>query len=89
MNTNIIPEKTNQALQIFGVKANNFNCVEHRAYRGDNIMKKVTGDTIQFESRYELREIIESLNKQIEKSKEELPHSQDLVELLDAMYMNW
>ncbi len=58
-------------------------------FRGDNIMKKVTGDTIQFESRYELREIIESLNKQIEKSKEELPHSQDLVELLDAMYMNW
>lgn len=52
-------------------------------------MIKLSGDTIQFESRHELAELIEALNNQIENSKEELPYCQELVNNLESMAWNW
>lgn len=52
-------------------------------------MFKINGDTIQFESRHELAEIIDALSNQIEKSKEPLPYCQELLFHLKSMSYNW
>ena len=52
-------------------------------------MKQINGDTIQFESRHELAEIIDVLSAEIEKSKEELPYAQKLCNHLENMLYNW
>lgn len=52
-------------------------------------MERVDGDTIQFESRQELGEIIRMIEEYKDKHKE-VPYSiQRLYDILDAMEMAW
>ena len=52
-------------------------------------MIKINGDTIKFESKHELAELIDALSDQIEKSKEALPYCEELKDNLVAMADNW
>lgn len=65
----------------------NYAKITHR--KGVIFMFKINGDTIKFESRHELAELIDALSNQIEKSKEPLPYCQELLNHLTAMAYNW